>query len=202
MCGSASLSLGFLIVGVLNYYIMVNWFLCKGKECFWLLALCSRPFKRGGSTASSLEDRRVSRTDINMGIKGLWAGMGIQCGFHGTAWRGPEDPCPSCFPVAFALQEAAGGVVSCDVGATVKAHGYRAGCMVEQTTDFILHQAHETWPRANRGYRQGIGTSYWHTGGTVWTFSRLHMLRKPVKASFPFYRVAKWRITGAGLRLT
>lgn len=28
------------------------------------------------------------------------------------------------------------------------------------------------------------------------------MLKKPVKASFPFYWVGKWRITGAGLRLT
>lgn len=138
MCGSASLSSDFLIIGVLNYYIMVNRFLCKGKECSWLLAVCSWPCKRGGSTTSTLEDRRVSGTDINMGIEELWAGMVMHCGFHRTVWRGPGDPSPSCFPtVAFALQEAAGGVVSCDVGTTLKVHGYRAGCMAERTTHFF-----------------------------------------------------------------
>lgn len=66
-------------------------------------------------------------------------------GWHGDALRlsqdsvkGTGDPSPSCFPtVAFALQEAAGGVVSCDVGTTLKVHGYRAGCMAERTTHFF-----------------------------------------------------------------
>lgn len=68
------------------------------------------------------------------GWHGDAAGSVAFAGQHGGV-RG--NPVPAFFPQELALQQAARGTVSCDVGTTMKAGGAgQHGCMAEQTPHF------------------------------------------------------------------